>query len=143
MSESGARGKWMASSVIEENITELREAGYLATDIVHWLPAKKQIIPTPEPNKRVVFFTHFLHGLGFPLHPFVCGLMFYYWLDFHDLAPNSFLNLSVFIIMCEAFLRIPPHFGLWLKVFNVKPKVVEGQHAECDGTMVSKLPNIN
>ena len=68
--------------------------------------------------------------------------MFYYGLDFHDLAPNSFLNISAFIVVCEAFLRIPPHFGLWLKVFNVKPKVVDGQHAECGGAMVSKLPNV-
>ena len=35
-----------------------------------------------------------------------------------------------------------PHFGLWLKVFNVKPKVVDSQHADCGGTMVSKLPNV-
>ena len=43
--------------------------------------------------------------------------------------------------MCEAPLRIPPHFGLWLKVFNLKPKVVDGQHADCGGAKVSKLPN--
>ena len=41
--------------------------------------------------------------------------MFYYGLDFHDLAPNSFLHISAFIVACEALLRIPPHFGLWLK----------------------------
>ena len=51
--------------------------------------------------------------------------MFYYGLDFHDLAPNSFLHISVFIIICEAFLHVPPHFGLWLKVFNLKPMVVD------------------
>ena len=68
--------------------------------------------------------------------------MFYYGLDFHDLAPNFILNISVFIIVCEAFLRIPPHFGLWLKTFNVKPKVVSGQQAECRGTMVGKMPNV-
>ena len=56
--------------------------------------------------------------------------MYYYGMDFHDLAPNSFIHISAFIIMCEAFLHVPPHFGLWLKVFNVKPKVVESQHAE-------------
>ena len=59
--------------------------------------------------------------------PLCPGLMFYYGLHFHDLAPDSFLHVSVFIIMCEAFLRIPPHFGLWLKTFNVKPKVVDGK----------------
>ena len=68
--------------------------------------------------------------------------MFYYGLDFHDLAPNSFLHISTFIVVCEALLRISPHFGLWLKVFNLKPKVVDGEHADCGGTMVSKLPNV-
>ena len=68
--------------------------------------------------------------------------MFYYGLDFHDPAPNSFLHISAFIVVCEAFLRIPPHFGPWLKAFNVKPKVVDGQHADCGSAMVSKLPNI-
>ena len=43
--------------------------------------------------------------------------------------------------MCEAFLRIPPHFGLWLKTFNVKPKLVNREQAECGGAMVSKLAN--
>ncbi len=42
--------------------------------------------------------------------------------------------------MCEAFLQISPHFGLSLKIFNVKPKVVSGEHAECGGAMVSKMP---
>ena len=27
------------------------------------------------------------------------GLMFYYGLDFHDLAPNSFLNILTFIFV--------------------------------------------
>ena len=119
----------MASSVKKRDIKELWEAGYLAKEIAHRLPPKGQIIPTPEPHKRVVFLTHFVHGLAFPLHPFVRGLMFYYGLDFHDLAPNIILNITAFIVVCEAFLRISPHFGLWLKTFNVKPKVVSGQQA--------------
>ena len=44
--------------------------------------------------------------------------MFYYGLDFHDLAPNFILNISAFIFVCEVFLRIQPHFGLWLKTFR-------------------------
>ena len=68
--------------------------------------------------------------------------MFYYGLDFHDLAPDSFLHISAFIVMCEAFLRITPHFGLWLKTFNVKPKVIERKQVECSGATVSKLTNV-
>ena len=98
----------MASTMKEKNIASLRAARYLAADIAHRLPDGGQVIPTPVPHKRVVVLAHFVHGLGFPLHPFVRGLMFYYRLDFHDLAPNSFLKISAFIVVCEAFLRIPP-----------------------------------
>ena len=68
--------------------------------------------------------------------------MFYYGLDFHDLAPNFILNISAFIVMCEAFLCIQPHFGLWLKTFNVKPKVVKGSQAECRGAMVGRMSHV-
>ena len=132
----------MVSSVKEKDITKLREAGYLPNEITHWLPAKGQIIPTPKPRERVVFIPHFVRGLGFPLHPFVRGLMFYYGVDFHDLAPNFILNISAFIVVCEAFLRIKPHFGLWLQTFCVKPNIVSGQQAECGGAMVGKMPNV-
>ena len=98
----------MVSSITEGHIKKLRKVGYLSNDIAYWLPEKGQLIPTPRPHERVVFLPHFLCGLGFPLHPFVQGLMFYYGLDFHNLAPNFILNISAFIVMCEAFLRIPP-----------------------------------
>ena len=48
----------------------------------------------------------------------------------------------MFIVVCEAFLRIQPHFGLWLKIFSVKPKVVGGRQAECGGAMVGKIANV-
>ena len=98
----------MASSVTEGQIKKLWKAGNLSGDIAHRLPDEGKLIPTPRPHERVVFLTHFVRGLGFPLHPFVRGLMFYYGLDFHDLAPNFILNISAFIIVCEAFLRTSP-----------------------------------
>ena len=91
----------MASSVTEGQIQKLRSAGYLSGNIAHRLPNKGELIPTPRPHGRVVFLPHFLRGLGFPLHPFVRGLMFYYGLDFHNLAPNFVLNISAFIVVCE------------------------------------------
>ena len=71
--------------------------------------------------------------------------MFYYGLDFHDLAPNFILNISAFIVVCEAFLCIRPHFGLWLKTFNVKPKVVKRNAeapcwANCPTSFGSRAP---
>ena len=86
-----------------------------------------------------MFVSHFLRGLGLPLDPFVRGLMFYYGLDFHDLASDSFLHVSAFIVVCEAFLHVTPHFGLWLKTFDVNPKTIEGHHAACGGALISKI----
>ncbi|KAK1612844.1 hypothetical protein QYE76_036517 [Lolium multiflorum] len=37
-----------------------------------------------------------------------------------QLTPNSILHLSIFITVCEAFLGIDPHWGLWRKIFYVK-----------------------
>ena len=102
----------MPSSVTEEDIKKLREARYLTAEVSHQLPARGQVVPTPEPNESVVFVSHFLRGLGFTLDPFMRGLIFYYGLDFHDLAPDSILHISSFIIVCKAFLHNTPHFGL-------------------------------
>ena len=92
----------MASTATEKKIANLWATGYFAADIAHRIPDKGQVIPTARPHERVVFLAHFVRGLGFPLHPFVRGLMFYYGLDFHDLASNFVLNISAFIVVCEA-----------------------------------------
>ena len=141
MSGSSRQGRWVASSVTEEDIAKLRAARYLTAETLHRLPAEGQVIPTPRSSEWVVFVSHFLQGLGFALNAFVRGLMFYYGLYFHDLTPNSVLLISAFIVTCEAFLQTPPHFGLWLKTFNVKPQMIEGEQAECGGASVSKLTN--
>ena len=129
----------MPSSITEEDIKKLREARYFTAKVSHRLPARGQVIPTPEPKEDVVFISHFLQGLGLGLDPFVRGLMFYYGLDFQYLAPDSLLHISTFTVVCEAFLCITPHFGLWLKTFNVKPKMIEGQHAACGSALISKI----
>ena len=126
MSGSDLQGRWVPSSITEEDVRKLRDARYLTGEISHRLPAQGQAIPSPQPDESVVFTSHFLQGLRFPTDPFVRGLMFNYGLEFHDLAPESILHISLFIVVCEAFLHITPHFGLWLKTFKVEPKIIEG-----------------
>ena len=138
MSGSDLQGRWMPSSVTEEDVLKLREAKYLSYEISHRLPAEGQAIPTTEPDEYVVFVSHLRRGIGFPMDPFLRGLMFYYGLEFHDLAPESILHISAFIVVCEAFLCVTPHFGLWLKTFDVKPKMIEGRQAECGGAAISR-----
>ena len=60
MSGSSLQGRWMPSSITEEDMLKLRDARYLTYEILHRLPAQGQVIPTPKPNKNVVFTSHFL-----------------------------------------------------------------------------------
>ena len=115
MSGSDLQGRWMPSSVTEEDVLKLRDARYLTGEISHRLPAQGQAIPTPQPGESVVFTSHFLQGLGLPIDPFVRGLMFYYGLEFHDLAPESILQISSFVVVCEAFLHVTPTSDCGLK----------------------------
>ena len=55
--------------VTEEDVLKLREARYLTCEISHRLPAKGQVIPTPEPGESVMFMSHLRRGLGFPMDP--------------------------------------------------------------------------
>ena len=52
--------------------------------------------------------------------------------------PESILHISSFIVVCETFLCIHPHFGLWLKTYKVELKMIKGQQAECGGAIISK-----
>ena len=62
MSGSNLQGRWMPSSITEEDIKKLREARYLTAEISHRLPTRGQVIPTPERSESVVFVSHFSEG---------------------------------------------------------------------------------
>ena len=60
MSGYSLQGRWMPSSVTEEDIKKLREVRYLTAEVSHRLPARGQAVPSLEPNENVVFVSHFL-----------------------------------------------------------------------------------
>ena len=70
---SGLGGKWMTSSVTEEHIERLRSADYASGDIAHWLPDEGQLIPTPRPHERVVFFPTYSADWAFHFTPLSGG----------------------------------------------------------------------
>jgi hypothetical protein len=43
-----------------------------------------------------------------------------YGIQLWQLTPNFILHLAIFITLCEDFLSIDPHWGLWKKIFFVK-----------------------
>ena len=146
--DANLKGGWVPSNVTVGTIEELQSMGYIPAAAKCHAPALSETnrsdfaIPTPKDGEWVVFIPHFIQGLGFPLHPFARALMFYDGLDFHHLATNAILHIATFITICEAFLRVKPHFGLWLKIFSFKPKSSGSQLAKCGGAMISKLPKV-
>ncbi|KAK1648153.1 hypothetical protein QYE76_065958 [Lolium multiflorum] len=67
-----------------------------------------------------MFVAFLFRGLSLPSHEFLRSLLFFYGIQLWQLTPNSILHLSIFITVCEAFLDIDPHWGLWRKIFYVK-----------------------
>ncbi|KAK1652695.1 hypothetical protein QYE76_070500 [Lolium multiflorum] len=91
------------------------------------------------PKGFTVMFSAFLfRGLSLPAHEFLPSLLYFYGIQLWQLTPNSILHLSIFVAVCEAFLGIDPHWGLWRKIFYVKrhndSNVLEDDDEDSDGT---------
>ncbi|KAK1680854.1 hypothetical protein QYE76_041702 [Lolium multiflorum] len=84
---------WSASAISNRDINKLRALGFISAS---------------EDDIRL------------PAHEFLRSLLFFYGIQLWQLTPNSILHLSIFITVCEAFLGIDPHWGLWRKIFYVK-----------------------
>lgn len=64
----------------------------------------------------VSFLTFYEHGLGYPAHWFLRGLLNEWGLELQHLNPIGVLHIAGFVIVCEAFLGMEPHadFFRWL-----------------------------
>jgi hypothetical protein len=76
----------------------------------------------------VVYAPFLLRGLGLPISPFFRGLLDFYHINLTHLNPNSILQISIFVHLCEAFLGVLPHFGLWKHLYHCRPGMAGGQH---------------
>ena len=111
---------WSASAISNRDINRLRTLGFIsASEDDIRLPGA---VSRPKPPKgfTVMFVAFLFRGLSLPAHEFLRSLLFFYGIQLWQLTPNSILHLSIFITLCEAFLGIDPHWGLWRKIFYVK-----------------------
>jgi hypothetical protein len=69
---------------------------------------RDEAIPASSAGYRVMFFAFLVRGLSLPAHEFLCGLLFVYGVQLHQLTPNFLLHIACFITLCEAFLGIDP-----------------------------------
>ena len=97
--------------------------------------------PNPSKEERVCFISFLLRGVGFPIHPFLRGLLEYYGIQLHKLTPGSILHMSGFVALRELFLGREAHFKLWRKLFCLVPRNHEGSIFEVGGAEVWRIAN--
>ena len=88
--------------------------------VIQWRPALGKDHPYENMGEIVACAPFLERGLGFPCSFFFSGLLRYYRIQLHHLTPNSFVHISIFVHLCEAFLDIEPHFEHFQFLFHLK-----------------------
>ena len=85
------------------------------------------------------FLSFLIRGVGFPIHPFLQGLLEYYGLQLHNLTPGSILHIVGYVALCELFLGCEAHFELWRKLFCLVPRSQKGSIFEVGGAEIWRI----
>ncbi|KAM0906277.1 hypothetical protein ACQ4PT_016849 [Festuca glaucescens] len=110
---------WGRSSFSAGDLRKLQKSGLLSAMTEVNIPGK-EVVPRPKEGWRVIFLAFILCGLSVPAHEFLHGLLFVYGMQLHQLTPNSILHIACFITLCECFLGIHPHWGMWRRIFFIR-----------------------
>jgi hypothetical protein len=105
---------WERSKISSQDERMLKKMGLLNNEAMQ-MPGDESV-PNPPEGFRVIFADFLIRGLSVPVHEFLRGLLFIYGIQLHHLTPNSILHISIFITLCECFLGIHPHWGLWKRI---------------------------
>ena len=128
---------WGRCSVPHSELVVLQTEGYLPPAFMVPVRAglaiyrggkQAESVPNPSKGERVCFVPYLIRGLGFPIHPFLRGLLEFYGLQLHHLTPASILHIVGFVALCELFLGIEPHFALWKRLFCLVPVLTRGRY---------------
>jgi hypothetical protein len=117
------------SVVSESDLLHLVDVGVLPPkQLCSWRICRGVTVPTEDTHESVVYVPFLIRDLSLPVSPFFCGLLDFYNLNLTYLNPNSILQISIFVHLCEACLRILPHFGLWKYLYHCRPRMAGAQH---------------
>jgi hypothetical protein len=116
------------SVVSELDLLCLVDVGVLPPkELCSWRICRGVTVLTEDTHKSVVYVPFLIRGLALPISPFFCGLLLdFYNLNLTHLNPNSILQISIFVHLCEAYLGILPHFGLWKYLYHCRPGMAGG-----------------
>jgi hypothetical protein len=117
------------SVVSESDLLHIVDVGVLPPkELCSWRICCGVTVPTEDTHESVVYIPFLIRSLALPISPFFRGLLDFYNLNLTHLNLNSILQISIFVYLCEAYLRILPHFGLWKYLYHCRPGMAGGQH---------------
>ena len=127
---------WVASTFSKSDLNKLHATGLLAAAMVVMMLGE-ETVPRPEQGYRVMFMQFLFRGLSLPVHEFLRGLLFIYGVQLHQLTPNSILHIACFVTLCECFLGVDPHWGLWRRIFCIRRNVSRTVVHDVGGAIIS------
>ena len=141
-------GDWGRCSVPHSKLVVLQSKGLLPP--AYMVPVRAGIatysggeqaesVPNPSQGERVCLVPYLMRGLGFPIHPFLRGLLEFYGLQLHNLTPASILHIAGFVALCELFLGVEAHFALWKRLFCLVPRSQEGSIYQVGGAELWRI----
>jgi hypothetical protein len=91
-------------------------------------------VPIEDTHESVLYVSFLIRRLTLPVSPFFHSLLNLYDLNLTHLNPNSIFQVAIFVHLCEVFLGILPHFGLWMYIYHCRPGMAGGQHQLVGGS---------
>ena len=105
---------WGRSLLTQDTLKFYEESGLISASN-SWRAAGEETEPSPAAGEVVVFGEHLFRGSTPPGNLFFRQVLDFYKLRIHDLAPNSILNLSNFVTLCEDYLQIKLDLDFFLE----------------------------
>jgi hypothetical protein len=81
---------------------------------------EEPMFPTLAEGYVVAFVAFYERGFSVLLHRFQHSLLHHCGLELHNLTPYGILHIVAFMTLCETYMEIYRHFGLWNYIFRVQ-----------------------
>jgi hypothetical protein len=104
---------WESTENDDARLDVLMERGYMRSDEgAACMVPEFTDLPTAMDKYILSFEAFHERGFGVPATWFLQALLLYYQLELHHLMSGSILHLAAFMMLCEAYLGVDPHFLL-------------------------------
>jgi Putative gypsy type transposon len=114
MEKTDPRTYWDPCSTKDKHLEKLVDQGLLLpSTTLAFHSCYGQAFPTADTNVLIAFVAHVQCGFGVHPSKFFERICQFYDIESCHLKPNAVTALSVFTILCEAFLGIEPNLNVW------------------------------